>query len=65
MGADSNSLYEAISEELVIEIETERLRDFRDHPFKIRDDTQMKSLKESIEKYGILTPLIVRPVPEI
>ena len=64
MGTNNNSLYEAIPEEMVIEIETERLRDFRDHPFKIRDDTQMRSLKESIEKYGILTPLIVRPVPE-
>ena len=57
-------LYESDSEEMVIEIDTERLRDFHDHPFKIREDRQMKSLKESIEKYGILTPLIVRPVPE-
>ena len=57
-------LYESDSEEMIIEIETERLRDFHDHPFKIREDRQMKSLKESIEKYGILTPLIVRPVPE-
>ena len=57
-------LYESDSDEMVSEIETERLRDFHDHPFKIREDRQMKSLKESIEKYGILTPLIVRPVPE-
>jgi len=49
---------------MVIEIEIERLRDFHGHPFKVRDDDQMKSLRESIEKYGILTPLIVRPVPE-
>ena len=57
-------LYEPMQEEKVIEIEIERLRDFHDHPFKIREDRQMKSLMESVEKYGILTPLIVRPVPE-
>ena len=31
-------LYESESEEMIIEIETERLRDFHDHPFKIRED---------------------------
>ena len=64
MGETVKQLYESNPEEMVIEIETERLRDFYDHPFKIKEDRQMKSLKESIEKYGILTPLIVRPVPE-
>ena len=64
MGVASSQLYESGPEEMVIEIEIERLRDFHDHPFKIREDKQMKSLKESVEKYGILTPLIVRPVPE-
>ena len=64
MGETVKQLYESNPEEMVIEIETERLRDFHDHPFKIKEDRQMKSLKESIEKYGILTPLIVRPVPE-
>ena len=59
-----NRLYDRTSEEQVIEIEIERLRDFHDHPFKIREDRQMKGLMESVEKYGILTPLIVRPVPE-
>lgn len=49
---------------MIIEIETERLRDFRNHPYKIQEDPQMISLKESIQKYGILTPLIVRLVPE-
>lgn len=44
-------LYKSDPEEMVIEIETERLRDFHDHPFKIREDQQMKSLMESIEKY--------------
>ena len=64
MDSDINRLFGREPEEMVIEIEIERLRDFKNHPFKIRDDLQMRSLKESIQKYGILTPLIVRPVIE-
>lgn len=30
----------------------------------MKDDKEMYLLKESIEKYGILNPLIVRPVPD-
>ena len=51
-------------DERIIEIEIERLRDFKDHPFRIKADDQMQDLMESIEQYGILTPLIVRPLPE-
>lgn len=49
-------------EERVIEIEIERLRDFQNHPFKVKTDQQMSQLIESMEHYGILNPLIVRPV---
>ena len=51
-------------EERIIEIEIERLRPFKEHPFQVKDDKEMFLLQESIEKYGILNPLIVRPVPE-
>ena len=51
-------------DEKVVEIEIERLRDFKNHPFKVQADSQMKELQESIKKYGILHPLIVRPRPE-
>ncbi len=51
-------------DERIIEIEIERLRDFKNHPFRIKADDQMRDLMESIERYGILTPLIVRPLPE-
>ena len=47
-------------DEKVVEIEIERLRDFKNHPFKVQADSQMKELQESIKKYGILNPLIVR-----
>ena len=51
-------------DERIIEIELERLRDFKNHPFRITDDEQMRELVESIEYFGILNPLIVRPLPE-
>ena len=49
------------SDEKVVEIELERLRSFEKHPFKVQADSQMIELQESIKKYGILNPLIVRP----
>ena len=50
--------------EKIIEIEIERLRSFKDHPFQVKDDKEMYLLKERVEKYEILNPLIVRPVPD-
>ena len=45
------------NEERIIEIEIERLRPFKEHPFQVKDDKEMFLLQESIEKYGILNPL--------
>ena len=50
--------------ETIIQMEIERLKTFKDHPFKVENDDEMKLLKESIEKYGVLNPLIVRPLKE-
>ncbi|MBM6804543.1 ParB/RepB/Spo0J family partition protein, partial [Mediterraneibacter glycyrrhizinilyticus] len=50
--------------EKIIEIEIERLRDFKEHPFQVKDDEEMRQLKDSISEYGVLNPLIVRPRPE-
>ena len=52
------------ADEKVVEIEVERLRPFNSHPFKVVEDDQMLMLMDSIKKYGVLTPLIIRPVPE-
>ena len=41
------------NEERIIEIEIERLRPFKEHPFQVKDDKEMFLLQESIEKYGI------------
>ena len=34
---------------------------FENHPFKVLDDDKMEETKESIEKYGVLMPIIARP----
>ena len=50
--------------EKVVEIEMERLVPFNNHPFKVILDNQMQELQDSIKKYEILNPIIVRPRPE-
>ena len=50
--------------ENIVEIEIERLKAFRNHPFQVRDDDDLEKLKESIKMYGILTPLLVRPIKD-
>lgn len=61
---DTKNCFEPEDGEKIIEIELERLRTFRNHPFKVRMDDEMVRLMESIKKYGIITPLVVRPIPE-
>lgn len=50
--------------EKVIELDIERLKTFKDHPFRVEADGKMEELKESIEKFGIINPLIVRPMKD-
>lgn len=37
------------------------LMPFNNHPFKVLVDEKMEETKESIEKYGVLVPIIARP----
>ena len=43
-----------------IEIGIDRIRSFKDHPFKVLDDDKMADLVESIKANGVLTPVVVR-----
>lgn len=43
-----------------IEIGIDRIRSFKDHPFKVVDDDKMADLVESIKANGVLTPVVVR-----
>ncbi|MDE7261554.1 MAG: ParB/RepB/Spo0J family partition protein, partial [Oscillospiraceae bacterium] len=52
-----------------VEVNGERVQDiplsdlfpFKDHPFQVRDDEAMQETADSIAKYGVLVPGIVRP----
>ena len=50
--------------ERVKEIPLCELYPFKDHPFKIQNNEEMKRLIESIKKFGTITPALVRPLPE-
>ena len=41
----------------------EKLKPFEGHPFYVKDDDDMNQLTESIRSQGVLTPLVVRPLP--
>ena len=43
-------------------ISINKLHEFRDHPYQVRDNEEMNSLIESVQQQGIMTPLIVRPL---
>ena len=48
--------------ERVQKIPISELVPFKDHPFKVVDDEAMLRTTESIAQYGVLTPLIARPL---
>lgn len=50
--------------EQVREIPLNDLHTFRGHPFRVLEDEKMQETVESVKKYGILVPGIVRPYPE-
>ncbi|MBQ6360836.1 MAG: ParB/RepB/Spo0J family partition protein [Lachnospiraceae bacterium] len=45
----------------VTEVPLADLYPFKDHPFRVLDDSKMKETVDSIKRYGVLTPGIVRP----
>ncbi len=50
--------------ERVQNISISKLVPFKDHPFKVVDDEAMLRTTESIAQYGVLTPLIARPLED-
>lgn len=47
--------------ESVIDIPLEEISDFPDHPFKVKMDESMSEMAESVRRYGVLVPALVRP----
>ena len=48
----------------VIDISVSELHPFQNHPFYVRDDESMQALCDSILEYGVLSPLLARPIGE-
>ena len=46
------------------EIPLSKLNAFDGHPFKVRDDEEMKEMVESVKTCGVLQPAIVRPAKD-
>ncbi|BBK22802.1 hypothetical protein Aargi30884_17050 [Amedibacterium intestinale] len=50
--------------EKVIEIKLNKIVDFPNHPFQVREDEEMLELIDSIGRNGVLMPAIVRPTED-
>lgn len=52
------------SGEVITSVPIKLFHTFNGHPFRVLDDDKMAETVESVKKYGILIPGIVRPYPE-
>ena len=50
--------------EQVRQVRLSELHPFREHPFRVVDDDRMMETVESVKEYGVLVPLIVRPMED-
>lgn len=41
-----------------------KLHPFKDHPFRVLDDDRMMETVESVKEYGVLVPIIARPMAD-
>lgn len=41
-----------------------KLHPYKDHPFRVLDDDRMMETVESVKEYGVLVPIIARPMPD-
>ena len=41
-------------------INLNKIKEFKNHPFQVKDDEQMERLVESIKENGVLNPILVR-----
>lgn len=55
---------ENANREFLMELPMELISDFPNHPFKVREDEEMLELVDSVRKFGVLVPAIVRPKAE-
>ena len=51
-------------QEQIRQIPISELVPFKDHPFRVVDDDHMMETVESVKEYGVLVPIIVRPLED-
>lgn len=47
--------------EMITSLPVDQLHPFSNHPFKLYSEEKMQEMVDSIAKYGVLTPILVRP----
>lgn len=52
------------NQEKIMEIPLEDLHPFKNHPFQVAKNDELRELAESIKENGVVTPAIARPRPE-
>lgn len=50
--------------EKIMDIPLEELHPFKDHPFHVDDNEELRELAKSIADHGVVTPAIARPLPD-
>lgn len=47
--------------EKIVQLDISEIHDFENHPFRVEMDADMEKLMESVEKSGVMIPVLVRP----
>lgn len=55
---------QAEAREQIRQVRLSELHPFKEHPFRVVDDDKMMETVESVKEYGVLVPLIVRPMED-
>lgn len=53
---------EEMKREKLMDIPISKIKDFPDHPYKVKDDENMVELVESVKTRGLIQPVLVRPL---
>ena len=55
---------EEMKREKLMDIPISQIKDFPNHPYKVKDDVNMTELVESVKTRGLIQPVLVRPIED-
>lgn len=55
---------EEMKREKLMDIPISQIKDFPNHPYKVKDDENMTELVESVKTRGLIQPVLVRPIED-